>query len=74
MIKIAAVLLIGGLGVLIGYWLYFLLSVIYTEQDVPVLIKVAVPMVISGLILLISTIAWHRIQSSKKENFEEVDY
>ena len=74
MIKIAAVLLIGGLGVLIGYWLYFLLSVIYTEQDVPVLIKVAVPMVILGLILLISTIALHRIQSSKKENFEEVDY
>ena len=74
MIKVAAVLLIGGIGILIGYWLYFLLSVIYTEQDVPVLIKVAVPMVISGLTLLISTIAWHRIQSSKEENFEEVDY
>ena len=74
MLKVAAGLLIAGIGILFGYWMYAILNVIYIEQDMPTIIKMAVVMVLLGLILLVSVLVWNRISARKNEHFEEIEY
>jgi hypothetical protein len=73
---LGAVLALGGIAVLIGYSIYYLIKAIGLLSayfTFPVAVKVAVPAVIAGFLLLLASIGWERYQSARKENFKEVE-
>ena len=71
--RAAAVLIIGGLLVIVGYGLYYMLVGLYSDIDAPLAIKVAVTAILAGTALLLLYVAVDRIRTSKRESFEEVD-
>ena len=73
-LKAGATLFVIGISVLSAYWFYGIFSALYTEKDIPILIRVAVPVIILGLLLLITALGWDRLRAHKRENFEEVEH
>ena len=71
--RAAAVLIIGGLLVIVGYGLYYMLDGLYSDVDAPLAIKLAVTALLAGIALLLLYVAVDRIRTSKSESFEEVD-
>ncbi|MFO7772441.1 MAG: hypothetical protein R6V59_00600 [Dehalococcoidia bacterium] len=71
--KLGGFLLIVGLGILVGYGLYWFFSLAFLE--LPLAVKIAIAAVVLGLILLLASLARERHRASKeeKERFKEVD-
>ena len=57
-----------------GYGMYSLLVVIYSTEDIPLIIKLAVPVLIGGLMVLIVSIVRDRLRDRRNEKFREVKY
>jgi len=73
MVKGGAVLLVLGGGALVVYALYLLFQALYTEPDVPLVIQVATPVALVGLVLLVVAVVRDRIRANRRERFEEVE-
>ena len=71
--RAAAALIIGGLLVIVGYGLYYMLDGLYSDINAPLAIKVAVTALLAGIALLLLYVAVDRIRTSRGESFEEVD-
>ena len=71
--RAAAVLIVGGLLVIFGYGLYYMLDGLYSDVEAPLAIKVAVTAILAGTALLLLYVAVDRIRTSKSESFEEAD-
>ncbi len=71
--KIGGVLLAAGLGILIGWGLYWFFRLAFLELPLPV--KIAIAAVVVGLILLLSSLGRERYRASKeeKDKFKEVE-
>lgn len=74
MAKAGLALLLIGIGVLILYWAYFVLLAIFSENDVPLVLKLAVPVTIIGMILLLVSVIRDRLRERKEEKFKEVEF
>ncbi len=74
MAKAGAVLLVLGGGTIVGYILYLIFRLLYTEPDVPLVFQVATPLVLVGLILMVMAVARDRLRASRRERFEEVEH
>ena len=74
MAKAGIALFLTGFGVLIAYGVYSMAWVIYTENGIPIVLKVAYPVVIGGLILLLSAVIRDRIMARRREKFKEVKF
>ena len=74
MAKVGIALFLTGLGILIAYGVYSMALAIYTENDVPLVLKVAYPVITGGLILLLSAVIRDRINARRRENFNEVKF
>ena len=57
-----------------GYGMYSLLVVIYSTEDIPLIIKLAVPVLIGGLMVLIVSVVRDRLRDRRNEKFREVKY
>ena len=57
-----------------GYGMYSLLVVIYSTEDIPLIIRLAVPIIIGGLMVLIVSVVRDRLRDRRNEKFREVKY
>jgi hypothetical protein len=71
--KIGGILLAVGLGILIGWGLYWFFRLAFLWLPLPV--KIAVAAIMIGLIILLASLGWERYRASKeeKEKFKEVE-
>ena len=74
MAKVGAALLVLGGGAIVGYILYLVFRLLYTEPDVPLVFQVATPVALVGLILMVVAVARDRLRASRRERFEEVEH
>ena len=57
-----------------GYGMYSLVVAIYSTEDIPLIIKLAVPVLIGGLMVLIVSVVRDRLRDRRNEKFREVKY
>ena len=71
--KIGGILLAVGLGILIGWGLYWFFRLAFLELPLPV--KIAIAAIAVGLIILLASLGWerHRASREEKEKFKEVE-
>jgi len=71
--KIGSVLLIAGLGILIGWGLYWFFGLAFPWLPLPV--KIAISAIAIGIILLLASLGRERYRTSKEERdrFKEVE-
>ena len=74
MARIGIVLILVGFLTLLGYGIYSLLVAIYSTEDIPFIIKLAVPVLIGGLMVLIVSVGRDRLRDRRNEKFREVKY
>ena len=74
MARIGIVLILVGFLTLLGYGMYSLVVAIYSTEDIPFIIKLAVPVLIGGLMVLIVSIVRDRLRDRRNEKFREVKY
>ena len=74
MARIGIVLILVGFLTLLGYGMYSLLVAIYSTEDIPLIIKLAVPVLIGGLMVLIVSVGRDRLRDRRNEKFREVKY
>jgi len=74
MARIGIVLILVGFLTLLGYGMYSLVVAIYSTEDIPLIIKLAVPVLIGGLMVLIVSVGRDRIRDRRNEKFREVKY
>jgi hypothetical protein len=71
--KIGGILLAVGLGILIGWGLYWFFHSAFLSLPLPV--KIAIAAIAVGLIILLASLGWerHRVSREEKEKFKEVE-
>jgi hypothetical protein len=71
--KIGGILLAVGLGILIGWGLYWFFRLAFLELPLP--LKIAIAAIAVGLIILLASLGWerHRASREEKEKFKEVE-
>jgi hypothetical protein len=71
--KIGGILLAVGLGILIGWGLYWFFRLAFLELPLPV--KIAIAAIAVGLIILLASLGWERYRASReeKEKFKGVE-
>ena len=71
--KIGGILLGIGMGILVGWGLYWFFSLAF--PSLPLVVKIAIAAVAIGLIILLISLGRERYQASKKERekFKEVE-
>ena len=61
-------LVIVGILVVVGYMFYYFI----TTSDLPLPIRVAVPAVVVGFLILLASVGIDRYRATHKENFKEI--
>ena len=72
--KAGVVLIVAGLGALVGYGLYEAFAALAGAEDVPLLIRIALPAAAVGLVFVVVAVLVDRLRRRKDETFEEADY
>ena len=70
----AAIVVAAGVAVLSAYWFVAVLDVLFDADDVPILIKIAVPAMVAGTVVLVLVAVLQRIRDRKDEDLEGVEY
>ena len=70
----AAIVVAAGVAVLAAYWFVSVLDVLFDVDDVPILIKIAVPAIVAGTVVLVLVAVLQRIRDRKDEDLEGVEY
>ena len=73
MVKVGAVLMVGGLAALVGYAVYLLFRALFLE-DVSLIVQIAVPAALVGLALLMIAVVRDRLRKRRGEQFKEVNF
>lgn len=71
---VGGVLIVGGLLVLFGYGLNEAVGDFFESSDIPVAVKVALPTVVLGFMVLIVVVIVERFKSRARDSFKEADY
>ena len=71
--KIGGILLAAGLGILVGWGLYWFFRLAFLSLSLPV--KFAIAAIAVGLLILLASLGWERYRASKeeKEKFKGVE-
>jgi membrane protein implicated in regulation of membrane protease activity len=69
--RIGGILLAVGLGILMGWGLYWFFRL---ALSLPLPVKIAIAAIAVGLVILLASLGWERYRASKeeKEKFKEV--
>lgn len=73
LVRIGAVLVVGGLAVAGVYWLWLVARAFFRSHEVPLVLKVALPAIGAGLLLLLAAVVRERVRAARKEHFKEVE-
>ena len=71
--RTAAVLIIGGALVLVGYGVYAILKALFQSDEVPLAISLAAAAIVLGFAILVIYVVLDRFRESRHERFEEAD-
>ena len=71
--KIAWALVIVGSAVLLGYAAYYSIDAFFGASDVPIAVKIAAPVAVLGVIMLIAIVIKERMAVMDKEDFRKDD-
>ena len=71
---VAAIAVAGGVAILAAYWFVSVLDVLFDAEEVPILIRIAVPAVVAGGAVLLLVAVLQRLRERKDEDLEGVDY
>ena len=69
----AAIVVAAGVAVLSAYWFVSVLDVLFDADDVLILIKIAVPAMVAGTVVLVLVAVLQRIRDRKDEDLEGVE-
>ena len=73
MLKIGIIITAIGVGALVFVWFTVIIGELYSSTDVPMLVKLGVPIAFGGVILIIVATIINRMDEKRKETFKEVD-
>ena len=65
--------MVAGLAVVAGYWSYYFFKFLFTLAFIPMAIKVAIPAVLAGIVVLLIAVIRERCQAAKKESFKGIE-
>ncbi len=68
------VLLIAGAALLGGYWAFLLISEVVGDPDVPLAVRIGLPALGAGGILLLAAVLIEQVRRNRRENFEKVKH
>jgi hypothetical protein len=71
--KVAWALVIVGSAVLLGYVGYYAIDAFFGDSDVPIAVKVATPVAVLGVVMLVAIVAKERMAARGKEDFRKDD-
>ena len=71
---LGGVLVAAGTLVLAGYALYYFSQAFFDAEDIPLLLKVAVPAIAGGMLVLLAVVVIDRLKHRKRDSLQEVDY
>ncbi|MBI2866125.1 MAG: hypothetical protein HYX99_02025 [Chloroflexi bacterium] len=73
LVKTGAILAVGGLIVLGIYFLVVGGRAFLASREAPLLLKIVLPFVGAGVLLLLAAVARDRYRAARKEPFQEVE-
>ena len=68
------VLLIAGAALLGGYWAFLLISEVVGDPDVPLAVRIGLPALGAGGVLLLAAVLIEQVRRNRRENFEKVKH
>lgn len=71
---LGVVLTVASTLVLISYGLYYFAQAFFTARDIPIAIRVAVPVAAVGVFVLLGVVIADRMRRKRFEQFGEVEY
>ena len=73
MVKAGTVLIVGSILALLGYAAYFLFRALFLAAGVSLIIRLALPAVFVGFVLLVVAVVRDRLRERRREHFEGVE-
>ena len=67
-------LLAAGAALLAGYWIFFLLSEVVGDPDVPVAVRIGLPALGAGGCMLLAAVLIQQIRRNRREDLREVKH
>ena len=71
--KLAFALIGAGCLSIVGYLAYLLFWHFLFSREIPIVIKVAIPAIFVGFVILLGLVLWEAIKRHGKEHFEGID-
>ena len=68
------VLLVAGTALLGGYWAYLLISEVVGDPDVPLAVRIGLPALGAGGLLLLAAVLIEQVRRNRREDFREVKH
>lgn len=68
------VLLIAGAALLGGYWAFLLISEVIGDPDVPLAVRIGLPALGAGGLLLLAAVLIQQVRRNRREDFGEVKH
>ena len=68
------VLLIAGAALLGGYWAFVLLSEVVGDPEVPLAVRIGLPALGAGGLLLLAAVLIQQIRRNRREDFGEIEH
>ena len=73
-VRFGGLMILAGALVVLGYGVYYFSKAFFVADAIPLPIRVAVPAVVAGFLLVMGAVLLERLRSGKREKFEEVEY
>lgn len=73
MLELGAFLILAGLGALLGYAGYYFGRSFFTSDSVPLPVRVAVPAIVVGFLLLLAGVIWERFRRFREREEKEIE-
>ena len=73
-VRLGGLMVLAGALVVLGYGVYYFSKVFFGSHDIPLPVRVAVPAVVVGFLLVMVAVLLERLRSGKREKFEEVEF
>ena len=65
---------VAGALVVLGYGVYYFSKAFFGSDAIPLPVRVALPAVIAGFLLVMGAVLLERLRGGKREKFEEVEF
>lgn len=68
---VGIILAVAGVVVVGGYAIYHFFRGFFTASQIPLYLRIGVPVIVAGVLLLLISVGWERYKASRKETFKE---